>query len=77
MPMLIRQEERLCSCILPEKPLLLHLPDRPRPEAIPVSIILASGQVEAFLLLDEVFVPDVKTPLCPLRRLTMKLDVAI
>eukprot|EP00971_Amphidinium_carterae_P044781 880850-Amphidinium_carterae.2 len=71
---------------------LKHLPEHLKSETTPASMVLASGQVEsettpasmvlasgqvAFLLLDEVYASDVKAPLCPLRRLTMKLDIAI
>eukprot|EP00971_Amphidinium_carterae_P187864 3729259-Amphidinium_carterae.1 len=54
-----------------------HLPERLRDEATKVTMILASGAIDAYLLMDEVFAPEVKTPLCPLLRLTKKLDIAI
>eukprot|EP00971_Amphidinium_carterae_P243070 4826742-Amphidinium_carterae.2 len=54
-----------------------HLPTKLRDEATTVSMILASGEIDAYLLLDEVFAPEIKTPLCPLLRLTKKLDIVI
>eukprot|EP00971_Amphidinium_carterae_P044879 882339-Amphidinium_carterae.2 len=55
---------------------LKHLP-ADKSEATLVEMTLASGKVDASLFLDEVFAKDVKTPLCPLRRITTKLDISI
>eukprot|EP00971_Amphidinium_carterae_P291421 5785724-Amphidinium_carterae.1 len=38
---------------------------------------LASGKVAAYLYRDEVFAEDVKTPLCPVRRITRNLEITI
>eukprot|EP00971_Amphidinium_carterae_P290317 5764235-Amphidinium_carterae.2 len=54
-----------------------HLPAQRRDEATKASMILASGEIYAYLLMDEVFAPEVKTSLCPLLRLTKKSDIVI
>eukprot|EP00971_Amphidinium_carterae_P316607 6293628-Amphidinium_carterae.1 len=56
---------------------LKHLPAELKSEATLVEMTLASGKVDAYLFLDEVFAKDVKTPLCPLRLITTKLDISI
>eukprot|EP00971_Amphidinium_carterae_P306830 6097601-Amphidinium_carterae.1 len=48
---------------------LKHL-GKHKADATPVEMTLASGKVTAYLYRDEVFADDVKTPLCPLRRIT-------
>eukprot|EP00971_Amphidinium_carterae_P210581 4178620-Amphidinium_carterae.1 len=46
-------------------------------DATPVEMTLASGKVAAYLYRDEVFAEDVKTPLCPFRRITRNLEITI
>eukprot|EP00971_Amphidinium_carterae_P311378 6188878-Amphidinium_carterae.1 len=46
-------------------------------DATPVEMTLASGKVAAYLHRDEVFAEDVKTPLCPVRRITRNLEITI
>eukprot|EP00971_Amphidinium_carterae_P080557 1593952-Amphidinium_carterae.1 len=55
------------------KHFLAHL----KAEATLMEMTLAKGKVDAYLHLDEVYAEDVKMPLCPIRRLTMKLDISI
>eukprot|EP00971_Amphidinium_carterae_P254211 5046690-Amphidinium_carterae.1 len=55
---------------------LKHL-GKKKADATPVEMILARGKVAAFLYRDEVFAEDVKTPLCPLRRITRNLEITI
>eukprot|EP00971_Amphidinium_carterae_P050343 991896-Amphidinium_carterae.1 len=46
-------------------------------DATPVEMTLASGKVATYLYRDEVFAEDVKTPLCPLRRIARNLEITI
>eukprot|EP00971_Amphidinium_carterae_P209278 4151487-Amphidinium_carterae.1 len=50
---------------------LKHLPADLKAEATLVDMTLAGGKVDAYLFMDEVCAKDVKTPLCPLRHITM------